>query len=66
MGCEGARGEITIVKRGEGLITRDAVNPQRWGYYSAWDSLDGMIWTAVPVALDTDLQYGSWISTERC
>lgn len=71
VGCEGAREEITVVKRGEGLVNRpdtrpDPQSPQRCGYYSAWDSLDGMIWTAVPVALDTDLQYGSWISTERC
>jgi hypothetical protein len=54
--------EITIVKRGEGPVTRG----QRWGGYSAWDSLDGMVWFAVPVALDTGLQYGSWISTEPC
>jgi hypothetical protein len=67
VGCGSSEPEITIVKRGEIPITRhQSDNPQRWGYFSAVDFVEDTAWFAVPVALDTKDQYGSWIWSQDC
>lgn len=40
-------------------------NPQRWGDFSAIDFHNGVAWFSVPLAVKNEIQYGSWISTER-
>ena len=72
MGCgysDYSRPSIDVIKRGEVLVNRcgdcQDVTSQSWGYSCAIDVCDDTLWFAAPVALDNDVQYGSWIGTER-
>lgn len=61
--------EIQIVRRGEGVVPKRGMSmilkPLRWGDYSAVDFIDGVAWFAGCVAIEDQLWYGSWISTNQ-
>lgn len=65
VGCRHEETTIDVVKRGERLIDRRPEKRSgRWGYFSAFQVLGDTAWFAASVALDTPLQYGSWIWTD--